>query len=247
MLYLRKDQAKLLLRACEICAYPAKDEREWRLWVLKQKLAVRYFMFNGLSPMELANARIEHMDPISRELYLPKRHWKRNCVTTIDPETVRLQIMYSGSRKKGPLLRSYKTKGHFTPRGFWRLIKTIAMRTNIPGKESITPLVLKRTYARLYLKTRGNTVAGLQKSFSHKHLWSTAHYLIFVLDDVHEEKARMMKRVEGVKVHPMNRLERSIQGYGEEPVSARVNRRGKWQRKKGARDSSQDLVYNPFE
>lgn len=92
-------------------------------------------------------------------------------------------------------MRSRKTKGHFRPIGLWNLVKRVAERTSIPSKEQVSPLILKRTYARMYLKTRGNTVAGLQKSFSHKQLWSTAHYLRFILDDVREEKNRMMERI----------------------------------------------------
>ena len=156
-------------------------------------------MFNGLSPMELAAARIEHLDPVAHELFLPKRHWKKNCVTDIDPETVKLQIIYSGNRKKGPLLISRQTRGHFTRDGLWRLVKRVALRTSIPSAEKVCPLILKRTFARIFLKTPGNTVAALQKAFSHKHLWSTAHYLKFLLDDVHHEKSRMMRRIEDAK------------------------------------------------
>lgn len=196
VLFLRLDQALDLLRACNILEYRGTNKHKRREIVLKQKLAVRYFMLNGLSPMELSGARIEHLDPVERELFLPKRHWKKNCVADIDAETVRLQIMYSGRRKRGPLLRSHKTDGHFTEAGLWELVKRVARRTNISNKERICPLVLKRTYARLYLKTRGNTVEGLRKSFGHKHLWSTAHYLRFVLDDVRKEKTRMLRRLQ---------------------------------------------------
>ena len=184
MLFLRLDQALELLRACK---------------TLKETLAIRYFAFNGLSPMEVAAARIEHLDPVTHHLFLPRRHWKKNCVASVDAETVRLQIIYCGSRKKGPLLRSRKAKGHYTPRGLWRLVKTVAERTMIPNKHLVTPLVLKRTFAREYLLTEGNTVGSLQKQFSHKHLWSTAHYLRFVLEDVRRNHTRMMERIESGK------------------------------------------------
>lgn len=178
MLYLRKEHAFELLEAC---------------LSIKEKLVVRYFMFNGLCPMELANARIEHLDPVDGILFLPRVHWKDNQTKEIDPETVRLQIIYSGSRKKGPLLVSRKTRGHYTPCGLWDLIKRIAMRTNIPNKEKISPLNLKRTFARLFLKTPGNTLLDLQRAFCHKHIWSTGHYLRVNLDDAKEAKNRMMK------------------------------------------------------
>jgi len=198
MLFLRKDQAIQLLtlskeRVATAQTHLQKDQR------LKQLLVIRYFMLNGLSPMELSNARIEHLDPLEGTLYLPRRHWKRNCLTNIDSETVKLQIIYTGSRKKGPLIRSRNTKGHIQPKGLWRLVKLIAERTTIPNAEKISPLILKRTFARLYIKTRGNTIAGLQKQFSHKHLWSTAHYLRFVLDDVKIEHNRMVRQVEETK------------------------------------------------
>lgn len=184
ILYLRQDQAFQLLEACRN---------------LKETLAIRYFMFNGLSPMELSRARIEHLDPVDRILYLPKRHWKKNETADIDSETVKLQIIYSGDRKKGPLLRSRRTGGHLTKWALYALVKRVALRTLIPGKEFICPLILKRTFGRLFLQTTGNTVLGLQRAFSHKHIWSTGHYLKYVLDDVKIEKGRMMDRLARAK------------------------------------------------
>lgn len=218
MLYLRLDQALELLRACEICELKVASEQQRREMILKQKLAVRYPMLNGLSPMEIVNGRIELLDPVDCELFLPRRHWKNDEPVDIDPETVRLQIMYSGSRKKGPLLRSHKTKGHFTEAGLWQLVKRIAARTNIYDKEKICPLVLKRTFGRFWLRSPDEvkcphcgkiipselinppgSIATLQKAFSHKHLWSTAHYLRFNLDDVRRDKTRMLERIGDVE------------------------------------------------
>ena len=178
MLFIRLDQALELERA-------AKD--------LKERLVIRYMVFNGLSRSELAAARIEHLDPVECTLFLPRRHWKRNCITDIDPETVRLQAVYSGARKKGPLIRS-RLGGHFSGDGLWRLVKRVAQRTTIPGAEKISPLVLKRTFAREWLLAQG-TVGSLQKQLGHKHLWSTAHYLRFVLEDVRRNHRRLMERV----------------------------------------------------
>lgn len=184
MLFLRLDQALQLLDTCR---------------TPRETLIIRYMMLNGLSNMELAEARIEHLDPVSCELFLPKRHWKRNCIADIDQETVTLQIVYSGSRKKGPLIRNNRTNGHLSRMWIWWIVKTVACHTTIPNAEKVNPLTLKRTFARLYLKTLGNTISGLQKAFSHKHLWSTAHYLRFVLDDVRQEKRRLMRRLESEK------------------------------------------------
>ena len=165
---------------------------------MKERLVIRYMVFNGLSPMEVSGARIEHLDPVECTLFMPRRHWKNNETTDIDPETVRLQIIYSGARKRGPLVRS-KTGGHYVRQTLWRIVKAVALRTSIPGKEAISPLILKRTFARVFLRTPGNTLAALQRAFSHKHLASTAHYLRFVLNDVRREKAKMMERVERAK------------------------------------------------
>jgi len=208
MLFLRLDQALELLRTCEICELKVISEKERREMVLKQKLAVRYPMLNGLSPMEIVNARIEYLDPVDCELFLPRRHWKNNETADIDPKTVGLQIIYSGGRKKGPLLRSHKTKGHFTKAGLWELTKRIAARTSIHDKEKICPLVLKRTFARLFLKTPGNTLPALQKAFGHKHIWSTSHYLRFVLDDVKKEKTRMLERIGDAKTKSVRQVPR---------------------------------------
>ena len=160
---------------------------------LKERLVIRYMVFNGLSPMELAAARIEHLNPFDNTLELPRRHWKRNCVTDIDPETVRFQAVYSGPRKKGPLIRNCYG-GHFSTNGLWKLVKRVARRTAIPDAGKISPLILKRTFAREWLLAQG-TIGSLQKQLSHKHLWSTAHYLRFVLEDVRRNHTRLMRRV----------------------------------------------------
>jgi len=178
MLFLRLDQALDLEKA-------AKD--------LRERLVVRYMVFNGLSPTEIAEARIENLDPVECTLFLPRRHWKRNCIANIDPETVRLQAIYSEGRKKGPLIRSNK-RCHFSREGIYYLVKRVARRTAIPGAERISPRTLKRTFAREWLLA-GGTIGSLQKQLSHKHLWSTAHYLRFVLEDVQRNHAKLMERV----------------------------------------------------
>jgi len=190
MLFLRLDQALQLLDATKN---------------MKEQLTVQYIVYNGLSPGEVSAARIEHLDVVECTLFLPKRHWKRNCICNIDIETVKLQVIYSGSRKKGPLLRSQKG-GHFTRHGIWHIIRRVALRTNIRGKNMISPRMLKRTFAREYLKTPGNNIGSLQKQFSHKHLWSTAHYLRFILDDVRADHARMMERIRSVKTKPVRQI-----------------------------------------
>jgi len=183
MLYLRLDQAQEFLAAAV---------------TLREKLVSRYFTLNGLAPMELSKCRIEHLDPVECTLFLPKRHWKRNCIADIDAETVKLQIIYSGDRTEGPLI---KARGNKPPcRSIMNIIiRKIAMRTNIPGKEHISPLVLKRTFGRMWIKTTGN-VCTLQKQFSHKHLWSTAHYLRFDLEDVASDHKRMMDGTDILKI-----------------------------------------------
>jgi len=178
MLFLRLDQALELEKAAR---------------KLRDRLVIRYMVFNGLSPTEIAEARIENLDPVECTLFLPRRHWKRNCIADIDPETVRLQAIYSEGRKKGPLIRSNK-RCHFSREGIYYLVKRVARRTAIPNARRISPRTLKRTFAREWLLS-GGTIGSLQKQFSHKHLWSTAHYLRFVLEDVRKNHARLMERV----------------------------------------------------
>jgi len=179
MLFLRLDQALAVEKA-------ARN--------LKERLAVRYPLYNGLSSGETGDGRIEFLDPVERILFLPWRHWKRNCLCKIEAETVKLQAIYSGARKVGPLLRSNKG-GHFSREGIYYVVNRVALRTSIPGREGISPRTLKRTFCREWLRTPGNTLAGLQKQLGHKHLWSTAHYLPYVLEDVEIEQDRMMERL----------------------------------------------------
>jgi len=189
MLFLRLDQALELEKA-------ARN--------LKERLVVRYIVFNGLSSSELADARIEFLDPVECTLFLPRRHWKRNQVCSIDPETVQLQAVYSGARKAGPLLRSQKG-GHLHRGTIYYVVNRVARRTSIPGADEISPRTLKRTFAREWLLA-GGSVSSLQKQFSHKHLWSTAHYLRFVMEDVRRNHARLMRRVQVEERHERPRL-----------------------------------------
>ena len=177
MLFLRMDQALELLRA-------AKN--------MKERLVLRYMIFNGLSPMEISSARIEHLDPIENTLFLPRRHWKTKCVADIDPDTVKLQIIYSKDLRKGPLIRSQRG-GHYSLKGIWGVVKRVARRTLIPGRDRISPIILKRTFAREWL-TAGGTLGTLQKQLGHKHLWSTAHYLRYVLEDVKRNHLKLLRR-----------------------------------------------------
>jgi len=171
---------------------------------LKERLVVRYALWNGLSSGEIADARIEYLDPVECTLFLPWRHWKRGCIADIDPETVRLQSIYSGARKAGPLLRSQKG-GHFRRQSIYEIVNRIAWRTGLPAKELISPRTLKRTFAREWLLA-GGSLGSLQKQLGHKHLWSTAHYLRFLLEDVRRNHARLMERVEHAEASERPRL-----------------------------------------
>jgi hypothetical protein len=184
LLFLRLDQARELLRAAR---------------TLREKLVIRYFLLNGLAPTELSLARLEGLDPVNCTLFLPKRHWKRNCLADIDAGTVHLQLSYAGNRVDGPLIRGRADKRRAKGSGLhynWlnRIVHKVADRTCIAGKERVSPIVLKRTFAREWLLSGGG-VGTLQKQFSHKHLWSTAHYLRFVMEDVKPEHTRMVGRV----------------------------------------------------
>ena len=178
LLFLRLDQARELLRAAS---------------TLREKLVIRYFLLNGLAPTELSLARLEGLDPVNCTLFLPRRHWKRNCITSIDAGTVHLQVRYAGNRSEGPLLVG-RSGQNLKYRTLWQVVNTVALRTRIPQKEKISPIVLKRTFAREWLLSGGG-VGALQNQFSHKHLWSTAHYLRFVLADVQPEHMRMANRI----------------------------------------------------
>jgi integrase len=173
---------------------------------LREQLIIRYFMLNGLAPTELSLARLEGLDPVACTLFLPKRHWKKNCLTDIDAETVKLQVIYAGDRTEGPLLLGRTGEGLKYQR-LWEIVKAVAMHTCIAGKEKVNPLILKRTFAKIWLKSGrkkdGGNLGSLQKQFSHKHLWSTAHYLRFFMDDVKEDHLNMIKRFEsGIEGKP---------------------------------------------
>ncbi len=184
MLVLREDQARELLEVAK---------------TMREQLLMRYFLLNGLAPTELSLARLEGLDPVECTLFLPKRHWKKNCVTDIDAGTVRLQIIYAGDRTTGPLIMG--RQGGLKYHQMWDIVKQVAMRTMIPGKEKISAVVLKRTFAKIWLtsgsKKNGGNLGSLQKQFSHRWLSSTAHYLRFFMDDVRPDHLNMIERFNG--------------------------------------------------
>lgn len=184
---------------------------------LKERLTIRYLLYNGLAPGELSRGRLEHLDAAEHVLFMPRRHWKRNCICNIDAETISLQAVYSEGRRKGPLLVSGKG-GHFTPGGIYKVVNRVAARTDISDKNRISPIVLKRTFAREWLRPRlvksilcprcghqidvdfqvvVGSLGSLQKQFSHKHLKNTAHYTRFVLEDVEPDHLRLMQKFMG--------------------------------------------------
>lgn len=138
---------------------------------------------------EIADARIEHVDPVSGWIYIPHGHMSGPRYSSIDNETVRLLAEYVGSRRKGPLL----TKENGTPLTRWIVyyaVRKAGERSGILKAKPISPLVLKHTFATTWLRRKGN-IRYLQKQLGHVCLKSTAYYLDWTLEDVKSEHKRL--------------------------------------------------------
>lgn len=177
MLFLRMDEAQRIIKAAT---------------KLRDKIIIRLALFSGIQRREIAEARIEHIDPIEQVIWLPKRHWNKDGYACLDTETLTLLTQYVGTRTRGPLFKG-RTHGHLNVVRVWQIVKTAALQANVRLAEQCGPRVLRHTFATTWLKNKGNIVL-LQKQLGHKHLRSTACYLDFVMTDVRPEYNRIIRK-----------------------------------------------------
>lgn len=174
MIYLRWDEALRVERAAES---------------LRDRLIIRLPLYVGMRAHEVADAMIEHVDPLSGWIYIPHGHMSGPRYSSVDNETLRLLAEYVGSRKKGPLL----TREDGAPLTRWIVyyaVKKAGKRSGVFKSKPISPLMLKHTFATTWLRRQGN-IRYLQKQLGHAQLKSTAYYLDWIPDDVKSEHKRL--------------------------------------------------------
>ena len=216
MIYLRWDEALRVEEAAES---------------LRDRLIIRLCMYVGMRAHEVAEARIEHVDPVNGWIYVPHGHTSGPRISVIDRETLKLLAIYVGSRKKGPLL--LRNGGLPISRDTaYRAVRKAGERSGINKSKPIGPLVLKHTFSTTWLrgapktkilecpmcgaksvvdiKTPGN-IRLLQKQLGHQKLESTAHYLDWIPDEVKSEHERLFERKrEASAVESVGRILRQL-------------------------------------
>lgn len=176
MLYLMWDEAKTV----EGCANS-----------LRSRLIVRLCLYTGMRAHEVADARIEDVDPVNGWIYIPHGHRSGPRYVAVDKETLRLLAVYVGSRKKGPLL--VREDGRSISRFIVHYaIMRAGKRSGIQKPKRISPVMLRHTFATTWLKRKGN-IRLLQKQMGHSKLESTAYYLDWMPEEVKMEYEQLFE------------------------------------------------------
>ena len=166
---------------------------------LRDRLIVRLCMYVGMRAHEVADAKIEHVDPIGGWIYIPHGHNSGPRYAAIDLTTLRLLAQYVGPRIKGPLL----TRENNEPLTRWIVyyaIKKAGDSSGIIKDKPIGPVVLRHTFATTWLRKKGN-IRHLQKQLGHAQLKSTAYYLDWVPDDIKTEHQKLFEEITNPEPH----------------------------------------------
>jgi len=152
---------------------------------LQHRVIIRLCLYTGMRAHEVADARVEDVDPVNGWIYVPHGHNNGPRYVMVDKETLRLLATYVGSRKKGPLF--VKADGSPITRYIvYYAVMRAAKRSGIKKRKGISPLMLRHTFATTWLKRKGN-IRLLQKQMGHAKLESTAYYLDWMPEEIKTE------------------------------------------------------------
>lgn len=152
---------------------------------LLDRLIVRLPLWVGMRAHEVADARIEHVDPTLGLVYIPWGHRNGARLAAVDDGTLQLLATYTGPRKKGPLLCKWDS----CPIRRWHVYYAVRVCGELAGilkAKPCGPLMLRHTFATTWLKRKGN-IRLLQKQLGHTKLESTAYYLDWMPEEVKRE------------------------------------------------------------
>lgn len=176
MIYLTWDEAKTV----EGCANS-----------LRARLIIRLCLYTGMRAHEVADARVEDVDPVNGWIYVPHGHNNGPRYVMVDKETLRLLAMYVGSRKKGPLLIR-EDGAKITRYMVYYAVMRAGKRSGIQKRKGISPVMLRHTFATTWLKRKGN-IRLLQKQMGHAKLESTAYYLDWMPEEIKTEYEQLFE------------------------------------------------------
>jgi len=158
---------------------------------LRNRVVVRLCLYAGLRAHEVADARIEHIDPVNGWIYIPHGHNNGPRFVAIDSQTVTLLSSYVGPRKKGPLI----THANGERIGRWSvyyIVRSTGEKSLIRKGKPIGPVMLRHTFATTWLRRKGN-IRLLQQQLGHKQIRSTGYYLDFLPEEVKSEHSALFE------------------------------------------------------
>jgi len=176
---------------------------------LRARLSYRLCAYGGLRAHEVADARIEHVNPARKVIYVPHGHLGPARYAALDTETLQLLAIYVGSRKKGPLLA--KADGSPITRYIvYYDISRAGFRSGVDKGRPVGPRMLRHTHATTWLRRKGN-IRLLQKQMGHTRLDSTAYYLDWLPEEVQAEHARLFEQTaEETIIEPVGSILRAL-------------------------------------
>lgn len=170
MLYLRWDEALKVEAAARS---------------LRDRIVIRLPFRVGMRAHEVADSRVEHVDPVDELIYIPHGHRTGARFSCVDRGTLQLLTVYVGPRKKGPLFFT-RRGSQIDRRDVYEICRNAGQRAGIVKPTPVNPLMLKHTFATTWLQRHGN-IRLLQKQLGHVKLESTAHYLDWLPEEVKSE------------------------------------------------------------
>jgi len=156
---------------------------------LRDRLIIRLALFVGMRAHEITDASIEDFDFINGWVLISHGHFAGPRFAAVDDKTLLLIQDYVGQRKHGPLItrRNGQPISRFI---VYYVIRKAGKKSGFRSLGTIGPNVLKRAFATEWLRKKGN-IRLLQKQLGHVHLESTAHYLMFLPEEVKAEHSRL--------------------------------------------------------
>jgi len=148
-------------------------------------------MYVGMRAHEVADARIEYIDPVNGWIYIPHGHNNGPRYAAVDSETICVIASHVGDRKKGPLI----THANGERIGRWTVyyvVRTAGEKSLIRKGKPIGPCMLRHTFATTWLRRHGN-IRLLQQQLGHAQIRSTAYYLDWIPDEVKLEHSKLFE------------------------------------------------------
>jgi integrase/recombinase XerD len=158
---------------------------------LRARLIIRLVLFVGMRAHEIADARIEHVDPINGLIYVPHGHSSGPRWAAVDQTTLQLLMKYVGSRVRGPLLIRHDGSAITRHIVYYQVMRAAAL-SGIVSVKRVGPNVLKHTFATTWIRKDGNLIL-LKKQLGHRKLDSIQAYLDLLPEEVKAEHSRLFE------------------------------------------------------